>query len=116
MADDVETFIDKRIAAAKSTIQPYLILLKGAIGTKVIRSFLVLDKKPVQLSTATIKAVDALFKSYFVFNVRYPIGWNNVFHFLATCFYGVFEASRKRPDCIAPNEHTLFVQIGGSFT
>lgn len=96
-------------------MQPYLILVKALIGKKIVRTFLVLDRQTVQLTNSSLNALDALFKSYFVFNVQFPTGWGNSFHFLATCFYNVFEKNRKRPDCIAPNEHELFVKLGGAF-
>jgi len=90
-----------------------MIAVKGIIGKRITRNFLVLDRKVMQLPSSTLKAFDTLIKAFFVFNVCYPIGWRNTFHFLATCFYRVFEKTRKRPDAITPSEHELMSKLEG---
>jgi hypothetical protein len=65
---------------------------------KALKYFLVLDDKPMELKQVTLflKALDYLFQSYFVFNVRYPLGWRNTFTFLQTHFYKIFEPSSSQ--------------------
>lgn len=79
--------------------------------------FLVLDAKAMQIaSSSLLKAIDLLFQSYFVFNVKYPFGWRSTFHCLATCFANAFEkqSGKSRPDAKTPSEHELMIKISYS--
>lgn len=98
-------------------MQPYLIAVRSGLTKKIQKHFLILDDKLMQLtqcqigSGSTIRAIDYLMMSYFVFNVSYPFGWRNTMHFLATSFYKVFEktAPRKRKDSVTPSERELLL-------
>lgn len=109
-------FVCDKIEATKGSIQPYLILVKSPLNNKISRIFLVLDQKAMQIASGSIiKAFDMLFKSYFIFNVKYPLGWRSTFHCLATCFANVFEQGPKsRPDIITPSEQELLKKISQS--
>lgn len=112
---DVEDFVLQKLRKATEQVQPYLIFVRHPTSLKVARTFLVLDTKPVQLASCpTIKAIDWLVQAYFVFNARYPLGWRSAFHFIATCFYCIFEEKKgsrsKRPvaDAVTPSEVELW--------
>lgn len=112
---DVEEFVMQKLRKSKVQVQPYLIVVQHPTSHKVARTFLVLDVKPVQLASCpTIKAIDWLVQAFFVFNAKYPLGWRQTFHFLATCFYSIFEerkvsrSKRPVPDAITPSEVELW--------
>ena len=113
-SQDIEVFIQERIDAAKAPIQPYLILVQAALTSKIVRHFLVLDSSPVQITVnSTVNAIDILFKSYFIFNVHFPLGWRNTFHFLQTAIYKFFEKRdpRCRQDAMTPSETELMARL-----
>ena len=116
LGQDIDAFVSEKVTDANGPIQPYLVLVKSPVRNSIVKCFLILDQKPVQLSTTSIlKSLEFLLKSYFIFNVNYPLGWRGVFHCLATCFANVFEdqdqGSRKRPDSINPSERDFMNSI-----
>ncbi|KAJ1531356.1 hypothetical protein ONE63_000040 [Megalurothrips usitatus] len=111
LADDVEKYIEQRINRSKTTIQPYLILIRGQVeATRILKSFLILDGKPIELQTVNVlKSFDWLFKSYYVFNVCFPLGWRTTLHFIQTCMYKFFETGRK--DTVTSSEFELLQSL-----
>lgn len=59
---------------ASRSVQPYLMgLMPGKAVTKL---FLVADGQLIELATPSVlQGLDILFKSFSVFNARYPLGW-----------------------------------------
>ena len=95
-------------------VQPYLMGVKSVVTNKLVRFFIILDDQPMQLvQCQTVKALDYLFSTYYVFNKDYPFGWRNTMHFLSTCFYKVFEdpIPRRRPDAVTPSESELWMML-----
>lgn len=104
-------FIASKREGAKKPVQPYLLLVNSPVTQRILRTFLVLDDFTVQLSTSTfLKSFDWLFKSYFVFNVKYPYGWRNTFHFLQICFYKIKENAGKK-DMMNASEFELWKSL-----
>lgn len=114
LGQDVDAFVSEKVTNADGPIQPYLVMVKSPVRNAIVKCFLILDQKPVQLSTTSVvKSVEFLLKSYFIFNVNYPLGWRGVFHCLAACFGNVFEdqGTRKRPDSSTPSEKDFMNSI-----
>lgn len=114
LGQDIDMFAVEKVSNASGPIQPYLILVKSPLQDRIAKFFLVLDAKPMQIaSLSLVKALDLLIKAYFVFNVKYPLGWRNTFHCLAGCFANVFESEgrKSRPDGKTPSEQELMAKI-----
>ncbi|KAK3918870.1 tRNA uridine 5-carboxymethylaminomethyl modification enzyme [Frankliniella fusca] len=120
--ESVEDTIHERCELAvkeKRQVQPYLIVVKSqAASNKIYKIFLALDSQSMMLPTVEpLKGLDFLFKSMFVFNVKYPFGWRNVFHFLQTCLYCIFEKSNqtssrsKWKDTVTSSEFELMSKL-----
>lgn len=112
VGDDIEGFVFDKLNSSNTSVQPYLIVVQSpVIIGKVVRTFLVLGQKTMQLAPCTtIKAFEWLLQAYFVFNVRVPLGWRATFHFLATMFYNAFE-DRDIPDSFTSSEVELWNKI-----
>ncbi|KAK3925589.1 putative disease resistance protein [Frankliniella fusca] len=121
-SEDLDAFIFEKRKRLARHVQPYLIAVRSGLTKKIQKHFLVLDDKLMQLtqcqigSGSTIRAIDYLMMSYFVFNVSYPFGWRNTMHFLATSFYKVFEktAPKKRKDSVTPSERELLLLLANN--
>ncbi|KAJ1531338.1 hypothetical protein ONE63_000022 [Megalurothrips usitatus] len=69
-SDDILDYVEQRKSDATEPLQPYLVLIKGLLGNKVAKHFLILDAKIVELAgCSTIKAVQHLLQTFFIFNV-----------------------------------------------
>ncbi|KAK3916866.1 Histone-lysine N-methyltransferase PRDM9 [Frankliniella fusca] len=74
LGTNVKDLVDQRRKDANSPVQPYIIALKPA--QRITKLFIVADSEMIKLkSQSVVAALDVLFKSYFVFNVQYPLGW-----------------------------------------
>lgn len=113
--------IDRR-TNANGSVQPYLILIRSDLDGKIVRYFLALESKALELSCvnlssshATLQALDILMKTYVVFNVHHPYGWRNTLHFVQHYFLGVeeFTTSRGRKSKSSPSQQALWAQLNG---
>ncbi|KAK3920374.1 RNA-directed RNA polymerase L, partial [Frankliniella fusca] len=105
----VETLVEEKRAASKKAVQPYLIAVQGSLTSDILKLFLVLDSKLIELTRMPlIRAIDVLFKSYIAFNVHYPESWKQFFRFLQTCFYK-FLCSEK--DSVPPSSIELYSRV-----
>lgn len=74
-----------------NAVQPYLIAVQGNLQNQILKYFLALDSRAMELGRIpAVRAVDWLFKACVVFNVHYPSTWNMFFRLLQTCCYEVF--------------------------
>ncbi|KAK3913482.1 Halomucin [Frankliniella fusca] len=99
----ITTFVEEKRLEAKQAVQPYLIGIVSPISKKILKFFLVLDSKAIDLhAIPSVRALALLFKSYFVFGVHYPATWSLFFCFLRTCPYNIFESASDEapPSCV----------------
>lgn len=105
---------------AKGTVQPYLILIKSDLDEEIVRYFLVLECKAVELSCvnlssahATLQAFDILMKTFIVFNVHHPYGWRNTLYFVQHYFLGVEEhfTGRGKRCKVSPTQAGLWAKL-----
>ncbi len=102
----MEEFVEARLAGKKKPIQPYLIGVTSQVSREILRYFLVLDRKLLELgSISLLRGIDWLFKSYVIFNVHYPSTWAQFFRFLQTCFYKIYFSAK---DDIPPSSIDLY--------
>lgn len=81
--------IEMKRQAADYRVQPYLLAL-GDNQAFTRLCVVVGDSNFFFLKTvSTTSAVDLLFKTYFAFNLFYPLGWKNVFRFLETNVFNI---------------------------
>ncbi|XP_036066766.1 uncharacterized protein LOC112141726 [Oryzias melastigma] len=81
--------LEDHLLTTKVSNQPYL-LATGTSKAQVSTFYVVLDKKllPCQACT-TLGAFDELFKSHFVFNVKYDDALSSLYTFLQTTVYNI---------------------------
>lgn len=116
---DLKEYLLLKRTKANKHVQPYLIGVKSAVSKKLQKHFLVLDEELMECQGAggvpggTIRAIDYLLKSYFVYHVSYPYGWRNTLHFLASSFLKAFDkhVPGKRKDAVTPSERELMLLL-----
>ena len=64
----------------KISKQPMLVLLDSN------QIFLKLDTHFIEMKEGLVNAIDILFKTFWIFNVQYPVAATNVFRFLEIVF------------------------------
>ncbi|KAK3916413.1 Sterile alpha motif domain-containing protein 9 [Frankliniella fusca] len=80
-SDSKSVIAAKRTAAGGKPVQPYLLAYVPHRAIK--KMFVVCDSDMIEIQGCSfLRGLDLLFKSYFVFNVEYPLGWTFVFQFL----------------------------------
>jgi hypothetical protein len=72
----------RAIVKNNKIVQPFLIHIGESF-------YLVVDKTAIHLPNKFDKAFDIFFKSFFVFNVRYPLLLTNFFNFLEVFIYKI---------------------------
>ncbi len=91
-------------------MQPYL--LAYVPDRTIKKMFIVCDSDMIEIEGSSfLKGLDLLFKSYFVFNVEYPLGWTFVFKFLEHGFFKINQDAMfisgkellKRLSCVQQN-------------
>ncbi|XP_026290131.1 uncharacterized protein LOC113214849 isoform X1 [Frankliniella occidentalis] len=100
---NISLYVQQKREEAGKPIQPYLIGIVSPLTKKILKFFLIMDSKCIDLEAIpSVRALDLLFKSFFVFYVHYPPSWSLFFRFLQTCLYKVFENNDEAPtSCVA---------------
>ncbi|KAK3916970.1 Hexosaminidase D [Frankliniella fusca] len=101
VGSNVNLEISKRREAWKHPIQPYIMAMTN--NDKVVSEYLVIgDGHSIQLQEQpTLKSIDLLLKTYYVFNVPYYLAWKNAFRFLAIQVLGLPKENPRLSDFTA---------------
>lgn len=99
-SDSIPDYVFEKLNNSSKPVQPYFILVKSVMDKKIVKGFLVLDGKEMEVTLSrshpTLQALNILLKSYCVFNVLHPFGWRNTLHFVQHYFLNVREKQYHR--------------------
>ncbi|KAK3922018.1 hypothetical protein KUF71_011194 [Frankliniella fusca] len=86
---DPTQYVSRRFSESVYKIQPHVL----AVGNQqaIRKMYLAVDSKLMEFknSATPINAIDTLVKSFFVFNLHFPLAWKNVLRFLQLHVYKI---------------------------